>query len=432
MLASRAQGNAIGLAISGLAGGAIGGWEIAKQWNVTKAITLDMGGTSCDISAILGEVVVRPDNEVGGLPLRLPSVDVKTIGAGGGSIAWIDNVGVLHVGPQSAGASPGPAAYGKGGTDATVTDANLVLGRLNPEFFLGGNVKLDMKRARDSVSELSTILGLSLEETALGIIKISTANMVQAIREVTVERGTDPRSFILIPFGGAGPTQAIDIAEALHINEILVPPHPGITSALGLVCTDLRVDLMKTVLKQAQKENTETLLSALAGLVDEAGRRLANQGVSIDDIRFKWKIDMRYVGQSHEISVDIPDEKKKVVEKSIEVFEKLHHEAFGYMMSGRAIEWVTARIVAESGAGEFNPLTHSVELHSEPKAKRPVLIDDGSQVSAEVYRRWDLAVGQLVVGPAIIEQLDTTTYVGPGWTANKERDGVLWLRRVVS
>ena len=154
MLASRAQGRAIGLAISGLAGGAIGGWEISKQWDVPRAITLDMGGTSCDISAIVGDIVVRPDNEVGGLPLRMPSVDVKTIGAGGGSIAWIDNAGILHVGPQSAGASPGPAAYGKGGMDATVTDANLVLGRLNPEFFLGGNVSLDKTKAVEAVSKL--------------------------------------------------------------------------------------------------------------------------------------------------------------------------------------------------------------------------------------------------------------------------------------
>ncbi|MFW9962220.1 MAG: hydantoinase/oxoprolinase family protein, partial [Candidatus Sifarchaeia archaeon] len=224
MLASRAKGRAIGLAISGLAGGAIGGWEIAKQWKISSAITLDMGGTSCDISAISGSVVVRPDNEIGGLPLRIPSVDVKTIGAGGGSIAWLDNVGVLHVGPQSAGASPGPAAYGKGGMDATVTDANLILGRLNPDYFLGGKLNLDVNRAHESVSRLSSTLGLSVEETALGIIKISTANMVQAIREVTVERGKDPRNYVLVPFGGAGPTQAVDIAEALGIDSILVPP----------------------------------------------------------------------------------------------------------------------------------------------------------------------------------------------------------------
>ncbi len=430
MLASQVRGRAIGLAISGLAGGAIGGWEIAKQWKVPRAITLDMGGTSCDISAILGAIVVRPDNEVGGLPLRMPSVDVKTIGAGGGSIAWIDDVGVLHVGPQSAGARPGPAAYGKGGKDATVTDANLILGRLNPEYFLGGNVKLDLKKAQNSVSELSSILGLSLEETALGIIRISTANMVQAIREVTVERGTDPRSFVLVPFGGAGPTQAIDIAEDLAINRILVPPHPGITSALGLVCTDLRVDLMKTVLMSAQKENQESLLSTYAILADEAESRLVSQGASKENIRFRWNLDMRYRGQSHELSIDIPkNHQEKIVEMSISSFEHVHDESFGYKMIDRDIEWVTARIVAESTSGKFRPLKHSVNRMAQPISRRQVLIEDGSKVSADVYRRWELAAGQVVNGPSIVEQLDTTTYVGPSWSATQEKDGVLWMRR---
>ena len=430
MLASRARGRAIGLAISGLAGGAIGGWEIAKQWNVPRAITLDMGGTSCDISAILGAVVVRPDNEVGGLPLRIPSVDVKTIGAGGGSIAWVDNAGVLHVGPQSAGARPGPASYGKGGRDATVTDANLILGRLNPDYFLGGNVALDMKRARESVSVLSSTLGLSLEETALGIIRISTANMVQAIREVTVERGTDPRSFILIPFGGAGSTQAVDIAEELSINQILVPPHPGITSALGLVCTDLRVDLMKTVLMSATKKNQETLLSTFTVLAEEAESRLVSQGAAQEDIRLKWNLDMRYVGQSHEVHVEIKQEQqKKIAENSISRFEHIHDESFGYKMSGRDVEWVTARIIAESSSGKFRPLVHSVEGITQPIGERTVLIGTGSKVSADVFRRWELGTGQVVKGPSIIEQLDTTTYVGPDWSATQEKDGVLWMRR---
>ncbi len=430
MLASEAQGRAIGLAISGLAGGAIGGWEIARYWNVAKAITLDMGGTSCDISAISGKVVVRPDNEVGGLPLRTPSVDVKTIGAGGGSIAWIDEARILHVGPQSAGASPGPAAYGLGGDDATVTDANLVLGRLNPDYFLGGELQLDLKKAQDTISNLSTKLGLSMEETALGIVRISTANMVQAIREITVERGSDPRRFILVPFGGAGPTQATDIAEALEIGKILIPPYPGITSALGLVCTDLRVDLMKTVLVLANSKNRETLLSTFSELIDDAISRLINQGAHKNDIRLTWKIDMRYVGQSHELIVDIIDKEKEIVEKSVHEFERIHQESFGYMMRLRDVEWVTARVVAESKSGEFKPFVHSVSTYSEPVSERLVFLDNGSRVSAPVYRRWKLATGQTVNGPAIIEQLDTTTYIGPQWEAVQEKDGVLWMRRM--
>jgi N-methylhydantoinase A len=300
---------------------------------------------------------------------------------------------------------------------------------LNPDYFLGGNVSLDLKRAKQTVSDLSTTLGLSPEETALGIIKISTANMVQAIREVTVERGSDPRSFILVPFGGAGPTQAIDIAEALDICEILVPPHPGITSALGLVCTDLRVDLMKTILMPAQRENKETLISTFTGLADDAVGRLVSQGADKGNIQLKWKIDMRYVGQSHELSVDIPDYEKKIIEKSVSEFESIHQESFGYISSSRAVECITARVVATSTSGEFRALVHSMDTPAKPVSERPVLLGDGASVAADVYRRWDLAAGQTVKGPAIIEQLDTTTYVGPGWDVIQEKDGVLWMRR---
>ena len=427
MRASRAHGRAIGLAISGLAGGAIGGWEIAKQNDVQQAITLDMGGTSCDISAIIGGVVVRPDNEVGGLPLRIPSVDVKTIGAGGGSIAWVDEAGILHVGPQSAGAVPGPAAYGKGGNLATVTDANLILGRLNPDYFLGGNVQLDNDRAKAAVANVSSSLDLPLEETALGIIRISTANMVQAIREVTVERGTDPRNFVLVPFGGAGPTQSVDIAESLDINQILVPPYPGITSAMGLVCTDLRVDLMKTVLLPANESNSENLLSVMEHLSGEAGSRLVDQGVT-SGINHSWKIDMRYVGQSHELSFEIPQDSKDIVKESIKLFEKLHEESFGYSMKGREVEWVTARAVAEASSREFKPLQHNVESISKPIDSRRVLLNNGTSENADIYRRWEIGVGQVINGPSIIEQLDTTIYVGPKWSAEQRADGALWMR----
>ncbi|MFW9981679.1 MAG: hydantoinase/oxoprolinase family protein, partial [Candidatus Thorarchaeota archaeon] len=428
MLASQAYGRAIGLAISGLAGGAIGGWEIARQNKVRRAITLDMGGTSCDISAILGGVTVRPDNEVGGLPLRVPSVDVKTIGAGGGSIAWVDDVGILHVGPQSAGAIPGPAAYGKGGDEATVTDANLIIGRLNPDYFLGGKIKLHKKRAQTAVSRTASKLGLTMEETALGIIRISTANMVQAIREVTIERGADPRNYVLVPFGGAGPTQAVDIAESLGISQVLVPPHPGITSALGLVCTDLRVDLMKTVLMSATLENQSELISEIHQLNEEAERRLSEQGVSGE---LKVKLDMRYSGQSHELSIDILCEagSKDLVRHSIERFEGMHRDLFGYNMPGLDVEWVTVRAIATGISDAFRPFQHNVTSKASPIGSRQVLIAPDSVVEANIYRRFDLSVGQSVGGPSIIEQLDTTTFVAPGWFAKQTKDGTLWMRR---
>ncbi len=429
MLASQSRGRAIGLAISGLAGGVIGGWQIAKQCDVEQAITLDMGGTSCDISAIIGDVIIKPDNEVAGLPLRMPSVDVKTIGAGGGSIAWVDDAGILHVGPQSAGALPGPASYDKGGTEATVTDANLVLGRLNPDYFLGGNVELNLDLARKSVSKIASLLNMTLEEAALGIIRISTANMVQAIGEVTVERGSDPRQFVLIPFGGAGSTQAVDIAEQLDIDLILVPPHPGITSALGLICTNLRVDLMRTILTEANVANEDNLLSTLKELSLEAASRLEEQGTPADEIQSTWKVDMRYSGQSHELSITLLQDTNNFTSASIKAFEHLHMESFGYKLEGRKVEWVTARVIAQSSSKEYEPYKHSIVTDALPVGERMVLLSDGETGTANVYRRESLGVGQLIMGPSIIEQVDTTTYIAPEWSAEQRVDGTLWLRR---
>ncbi|MFW9960102.1 MAG: hydantoinase/oxoprolinase family protein, partial [Candidatus Thorarchaeota archaeon] len=429
MLANQARGRSIGLVISGLAGGVIGGWQIAKQCGIEKAITLDMGGTSCDISAIIGEIVVRPDNEVAGLPLRMPSTDVKTIGAGGGSIAWVDGAGILHVGPQSAGAIPGPAAYQKGGADATVTDANLILGRLNPKYFLGGKVKLNIGAARKAIGDIAARIGMSGEEAALGIIKISTANMVQAIREVTVERGSDPRQFVLVPFGGAGPTQCVDIAEALDIDRIIVPAHPGITSALGLVCTNLRVDLMKTVLMRTDESNLHKLRETLDDLSEEAREQLIEQGAQRNDIEVTRSVDMRYLGQSHELAVQLQSDISNLMTDSITGFESLHEKSFGYKMSGRHIEWVTARVSATTHSRKYEPYRHRVTSKTIPERTRSIVLNNGERVSARVHERNDLGIGQKILGPALVEQLDTTIYIGPGWTSEQKSDGVLWIRR---
>lgn len=429
VLASQTRGRVIGLAISGLAGGALGGWEIAKQNNVTNAITLDMGGTSCDISAIMGNIVVRPDNEIAGLPLRVPSVDVKTIGAGGGSIAWIDLAGILHVGPQSAGAVPGPACYGKGGKEPTVTDANVFLGRLNPNFFLGGKMKLNVDSARSTIGNIAAKLQIPIEDTALGILRISTENMVQAIREVTVERGSDPRDFVLVAFGGAGPTQAVDIAESLGIDKILVPPYPGITSAFGLVCTDLRVDVMKTVLMKASKPNLKNLIEALEELSQEAVKRLVEQGIEQSLVSTEWKIDMRYVGQSHELTVIIKKQTKDLFHQSIRAFERMHSKSFGYDMKGREIEWVTARVTSSAKSETRNQLIWDLHAESSPLEIREIILSNGAKCEAQIYRRNELRAEQDIDGPAIIEQVDTTTYIPPGWSCKQRVNGALWVRR---
>ncbi|MFX0055984.1 MAG: hydantoinase/oxoprolinase family protein [Candidatus Hermodarchaeota archaeon] len=429
VLCSQTHGGAIGLAISGLAGGVIGGWEIAKQGGVNQAITLDMGGTSCDISAIMNHVIVRPDNEVGGLPVRMPSVDVKTIGAGGGSIAWIDRAGVLHVGPQSAGADPGPASYSQGGTDATITDANLILGRLNPDFFVGGKISLSKENASEALRRIANSLDMSLDETALGIIRISTNNMVQAIREVTVERGRDPRDFVLVPFGGAGPTQAVDIASALGIDTILVPPNPGITSALGLICADLRVDVMRTGMITGNDASSKRIREILEELSEEAQAHLLEQGAIQEDIALQWSVDMRYKGQSHEINVTVPLDAKDITGTSAKGFESAHERSYGYRMKDREIQWVTARVTARSPQSKWKFSKPSIDGDGKPVDSREVVVGVSKRVETDIFRRGKLALHQKVLGPAIVEQLDTTIYIAPEWEGQQKRNGSLWLRR---
>ncbi len=429
VLGSKVFGKAIGLAISGLAGGVIGGWHVSKLIGIDRALTLDMGGTSCDSSAVIGSVAVRSDNEVAGLPLRFPSVDVKTIGAGGGSIAWLDTAGVLHVGPQSAGASPGPASYNKGGENATVTDANLILGRLNPEYFVGGEIELSLKHAEQAVSRIAELLNISLKEAAAGIIRISTSNMVQAIREVTIERGQDPRTFVLVPFGGAGPTQAVDIAKSLDIDKILIPPFPGITSALGLICADLRVDIMRSIILDAVKENAEVAISTLQELTILAKESLVEQGADEEDIMSIWRLDMRYKGQSHELPIDLAYQTDAIVKVSRESFEKEHEKQFGYVLSDREIEWVTARVVGVAKQSHLAEDFKNEVSENQAYCEREVILSSGIQAMAPVFRREDVPLETKLDGPLIVEQLDTTIWVDEDWSLEKERSGIIWLRR---
>ncbi len=429
LLSSQATGRAVGLAISGLAGGVIGGWDIAKSASLDRVLTLDMGGTSCDISAVDGGIAVKADNEVAGLPLRTPSVDVKTIGAGGGSIAWVDDVGILHVGPQSAGAHPGPASYGNGGVDATVTDANLILGRLNPYYFLGGSLSLDYDLAEAAVSRLAKRLEMSVESVSRGIIQVSTANMVQAIREVTVERGHDPRRFILVPFGGAAPTQAVDIAESIGIDSILIPPNPGITSAYGLICADLRVDVMRSVLVSEEGGDLDLVPRTLQGLTDDAKLQLVEQGAEPDDIHYEWELDMRYQGQSHELKIQIPYGTEEILRDSARIFRNRHHDAFGYILPDTPIEWATTRVVGRVPSMESVVHRHEQQSTGIPTRKREVILDDGERVSVEVLRREELSSNQVIRGPSVIEQIDTTIYVGPHWNGVQRKNGNMTLRR---
>ncbi len=428
MLASKAKGHVISLAVSGLAGGVIGAWTIANARGLKNVITLDMGGTSCDISSIMERIVIKPDNEVEGQPLRAPSIDVTTIGAGGGSIAWIDDMNVLHVGPQSAGAVPGPASYDLGGMDATVTDANLIIGRINPNYFLGGKKRIEMRLARKAIGRIAEHLGMTVEEAALGIIRISTSNMVEAIRDVTIERGHDPRDFVLVAFGGAGPTQAVDIAEMLEIDSILIPPYPGITSAFGLLCADLRTDLVQTVLFE-ELEDDNRLRSVFEELSMQAKERLVEQGAREDEVHFEWSMDMRYKGQSHELEIEVAQDSENLFRTTKADFERVHESRFGYSLPEREVEWVSARVAAISEQQSLIKKPVISINHGTPIEERTTIIENAESVLAQVYRREMLGINQEVQGPAIIEQVDTTIYIAKNWTGIQQEDGTLLLRR---
>ncbi|MHA2193274.1 MAG: hydantoinase/oxoprolinase family protein, partial [Candidatus Thorarchaeota archaeon] len=268
-----------------------------------------------------------------------------------------------------------------------------------------------------------------LDETALGIIRISTNNMVQAIREVTIERGSDPREFVLVAFGGAGPTQAVDIASALGIDSILIPPNPGITSALGLLCADLRADVMKTVMISGGDASSRRITDILEELSDDARDQLQSQGAEKDKMQLLWSLDMRYTGQSHELNIPVRLNEEDLIPISAELFETEHEASYGYRMKDRDIQWVTARVTARYPQAEWRSSGPTTPIHGTPVGTRKVIVDQIKTVEAEIYQRDSLGVEQRVMGPAVIEQLDTTTYIAPDWEGIQEKDGSLWLRR---
>jgi N-methylhydantoinase A/oxoprolinase/acetone carboxylase beta subunit len=313
--------------LSGPAGGAAAAALISAAAGEPDLLCFDMGGTSCDVSVVQGGIVREaPGRTVGGRPLALPMVDIHTVGAGGGSIAWRDAGGALRVGPRSAGAEPGPACYGRGGTDATVTDANLVLGRLDPATPLSG-VQLNLDAARAAVGRLASGLGLGVDDCALGIVRVANAEMVRALRVMTVERGLDPRRFTLLAFGGAGPLHAAELADELGITRILVPPASGVLSALGLAAADRRTQAQRTVLLRGDELTDEAL--------EEAVAQLRPEGERVD-----VACEMRYRGQAHELTVRDPQGAGQLRE----AFAALHEERYGYRDDEAGVELVTLRV----------------------------------------------------------------------------------------
>ncbi|MCP8687190.1 hydantoinase/oxoprolinase family protein [Marinobacterium sedimentorum] len=420
----------VNILMSGPAGGVIGGHYFASLDGERNLITVDIGGTSADISTLVdGSIkIMNPrDSYVSGHPVLAPMIDLITIGAGGGSIAFVDEAGGFQVGPRSAGSNPGPACYGRGGSEPTVTDANIVLGRLDPDQMLGGDLKVDRALSEQAIREkIAEPLGLSLEEAALGILKIVNNNMALAIRSSSVARGVDPRDFVLMPFGGAGPVHGPALAEEVNAKAVLVPPAPGITAAAGLLTTDIQYENTRSLmcdLNTISDQQLERLQLSMDSLESEVREQLRNDDVSEEMMRISRIAECRYYGQGFELRAEFPAGAidRIAVNQVIETFHRQHEQDYGYCFEGAVVELVTLRLIgnSESQKLEWPPLAAAQPGDTVDAFlyERETIFDDGSARITPRYDRSRLRAGQFIEGPAMLMQHDSTSLVPPGWVA---------------
>ena len=422
--------------LSGPAGGALLGVYLSGALKTPNIITIDIGGTSSDICLIeSGQPKLTTEADIEGYPIKLPMIDINTIGAGGGSIAWIDTGGALRVGPQSAGADPGPVCYGRGGDQPTVTDANIILGRLNPAYLLGGEMEVHLDRAREIVDEkIAKPLGIDLMQAAEGVIAVVNANMIRGIRRVSVERGYDPRDFCLVPFGGAGPLHGVELALALNMKRIAIPTHPGIASAFGMLSADVRHDYVQTLIITSDRVDGDRLDAIYQNLEAQGETQLAREGFKGKAVHLSRLADMRYAGQSYELSLPVPRGKttSSVLDSLFKQFHKTHKQAYGYSRSGELIEFVNLRVVAQgklpgSRLAEIGP---EDQKPSSPLDSRSVWFQ-GQAVKTPIYERSSLVKDQVITGPAIVEQLDSTIVIPPGFQGAVEDLGNLIIEQTL-
>jgi len=421
--------------LSGPSAGVMGAVWLARHRALSSLVTFDMGGTSTDVSFVKdGTPTLAFEREIDGIPLRVAGLDIETIGAGGGSIAWRDSGGALRVGPESAGAHPGPVCYGRGGRAATVTDANLFLGRLGPSGLLGGSMPLDAGAADSAISTLAQALALSPLETARGIVAVVNANMAGAVRLVTVQRGVDPAGLALLAFGGAGPLHAAALARELGVRTVVVPPSPGLLCALGLLVEDQRVDTVRTYVSRLEADTLVRLDTLFVEMESDAVAWLEREQVPAARRSLERWLDMRYVGQNYELLVSVPDEVWRVrrVEPLRARFLAQHEAAYGYAAPDEPIQIVNARLVARGrpdppvlpkGARATGDVGGAVVAH------RRVFFETGNDfVECAVYDRKRLAAGHVVIGPAVVEQFDSTTLIHPGQRAEVDDLGFLLIQ----
>jgi N-methylhydantoinase A len=416
--------------VSGPAGGVSRACFLARHAGLDDFITYDMGGTSTDVCLVRGGApVTTTDNEIGAFPVKVPQIDIQTVGAGGGSLAWLDVDGSLQVGPRSAGARPGPAAYGLGGTEPTVTDANVVLGRMGTERVLGGTIRLDAARARAAVESLAHRLGaIDLHELAGGIVRIAVARMTSSIREISIARGHDPREFTLVAFGGAGPMHAALVAEELAIPRVLIPQHPGNFSALGLLVSDVKHDDARTRVGLLH-EQRGPIEAAFAEMEAAAGERLAAEGFAPADREIDRALDLRYLGQAFELGVPVARGPLDV-ETITREFHARHLATYGHADPAGDVELVTVRIAARGVVEKPAARRHAGpgSGNATPPRIRAAWFD-GCALTVGVYERDQLGPGSTLAGPAIVDEFGATTVVPPGWTARVDDLGDLVLER---
>jgi N-methylhydantoinase A len=409
----------IHLVESGPVGGVIGAAAVGKAIGIPNLITLDIGGTTAKCALqddglvkVTTEYRIERDQHHAGYPIKVPVVDIVEIGAGGGSIAWIDDGGALKIGPKSAGAVPGPACYGNGGTEPTVTDANLIAGRINPDYFLGGEIAVSIDLARQATDPIAAALGVTVDEAALGIIRLANANMINALKLVSVRRGYDPRDYAMIAFGGGGAMHAAALATELRVGTVIIPPAPAHFSAWGMLMTDPMQDFIQTALTPAAPESQERIASIFGGMEVEARQFFADASYDGGQVTTERYGDMRYHGQEHTVQVPFPVDPVDVNAVN-EAFHALHERAYTFRLESPT-EIVNFHLVARVTTPKPS-LTGAVMTGSgRPKGRRLVDFDESGRLETTIYERADLIPGEPVEGPAVIEEPASTTVIYPG------------------
>ena len=412
--ASTVRQQAVQTALSGPAAGVIAAHYLARLAGYDNVVTLDMGGTSTDVALFAGRPTHRPESQIDNLPLRFRLLDIETIGAGGGSIARLDAGGALRVGPESAGADPGPIVYGRGGEQLTVSDANAILGRLDPEHFLGGEMPLQLDAAQKQMEQLAEQMGVTAVQAAAGIIEVANININRALRRVSVSRGHDPRHFTLVAFGGAGPLHACDVARSLRMPRVLIPRYPGVLCAFGLLVADIALEYSRPVMRPVTIASVAEMRVMMADMMRHAHDDLKREGVPKEQRRFRAILEMRYKGQAYELPVSLSFGKIKA--QVVEAFHETHERTYGHALRDREVEAVNLRLQAigiiEKPSIEPAPMQDNsgadalLRLSTAPNGQRLAL-----------YDRELLVPGARFPGPALIFQLDCTTYIPEGWKA---------------